>query len=301
MKNLLTALGFILPLAAFGASRSSANYNVAADTIDAGGRRATSAGYSNDGSVGGIGGISSGGAPQRLAKHGYIGQLYEVAGLTLFANPSTVNEGATRQLAGSALADDATTLSLNPSQISWSVISGPITSVSPGGLATAAIVYQNTAATVGGSFQGHASTVGLTVVNVGIDDYGAYAGDGLDDAWQVLYFGENNPGAQPGMDPDGDGQDNRHEYFSNTIPTDSLSKFNLSIAYVLGQPNRKDIIFSPRYPSRVYDVEFRTDLLGPAWSPLVGTTTSDAGTTRTVRDLNATGVEKFYRVRISFP
>jgi hypothetical protein len=301
MKNLIIPLLFILPLAAFGASRSSANYNVPADTIDAGGRRTTSAGYSNDGSIGGIGGTSSGGAPQRLAKHGYIGQLYDVAALTLVANPVTVNEGATRQLAASAVADDATTVPLNPSQVVWSVVSGPITSVSPGGLATAAIVYQNTAATVRGNYRGFASTVSLTVINVGIDDYGTYAGDGLDDAWQVLYFGENNPRAQPGMDPDGDGQDNRHEYFSITIPTDPLSKFNLSIAYVLGQPTRKDIVFSPRFPSRTYDVEFRNDLLGPAWSPLFGTTTNDVSTTRTVRDLNATGLQKYYRVRISFP
>jgi len=301
MKHLITFLLLSLPLAAFGASRSSANYNVPADTVDAGGRRGASANYSNDGSVGAIGGISSGGAPQRLAKHGYIGQLYDVAALTLVANPSTVNEGSTRQLAANAVADDATALPLNASQVTWSVVSGPITSVSPGGLATAAIVYQNSPATVGGSYQGLASTVGLTVVNVGIDDYGAYAGDGLDDAWQVLYFGENNPRAQPGMDPDGDGQDNRHEYFSNTVPTDSLSKFNLSIGYVVGQPTHKDIIFSPRYPSRVYDVEFRNDLLGPAWSPLFGTTTNDVSTTRTVRDLNATGLEKYYRVRISLP
>jgi hypothetical protein len=301
MKNLFTSLVFILPLATFGASHSSANYNVPADTIDAGGRRTTSASYSNDGSIGGIGGISSGGAPQRLVRHGYIGQLSDVAALTLIASPSTVNEGATRQLAASVVNDDATILPLNPSQVNWSVISGPITSVSPGGLATAAIVYENTAATVGGNYQGAASTVGLTVVNVNIDDYGTYAGDGIDDAWQVLYYGLNNPNAAPGIDQDGDGQDNLHEYFSITIPTDSLSKFNLSIAPVVGQPLRKDIIFSPRFPSRVYDVEFRTDLLAPAWSPLVGTTTMDVGTTRTVRDLNANEPEKLYRVRISFP
>lgn len=44
-------------------TRSSANYTITTDTIDGGGTRKTSASYSNNGSIGGIAGISSVAAP----------------------------------------------------------------------------------------------------------------------------------------------------------------------------------------------------------------------------------------------
>ena len=55
---LLTAL---LPAIAHAGPRTSAsaNYKVATDTADAGGKRATSAAYTNDGSAGGIAGLST--------------------------------------------------------------------------------------------------------------------------------------------------------------------------------------------------------------------------------------------------
>ena len=53
---LLTAL---LPASAHAGPRTSADYNVATDSADAGGKRATSASYTNDGSVGGITGLST--------------------------------------------------------------------------------------------------------------------------------------------------------------------------------------------------------------------------------------------------
>ena len=74
------------------ASRSSANYSVPADTQDAGGRRATSASYSNSGCVGGVAGLGAVAAPAETAKHGYLGQLYDVKSLQLSANPTNVNE-----------------------------------------------------------------------------------------------------------------------------------------------------------------------------------------------------------------
>jgi len=64
------------------------------------------------------------------------------------------------------------------------------------------------------------------VINVGNDDFGSYAGDGLDDAWQVSYFGSDNPNAAPGADPDGDFMSNRGEYIAGTIPTNATSHFS---------------------------------------------------------------------------
>ena len=89
----------LLTAAAHAGPRTSANYNVPTDTTDAGGKRATSAAYTNDGSVGGVVGISTVAAPAETAKHGCIGQLYDVTGLTLTAATLNVNEIATDQLA----------------------------------------------------------------------------------------------------------------------------------------------------------------------------------------------------------
>jgi|GEM_PF-3131561 len=41
--------------------------------------------------------------------------------------------------------------------------------------------------------------------------------------------------------------------------------------------------------------------LSANWEPLTNFTTSDAGNVRTITDLSATGVAKFYRVRITRP
>jgi len=185
--------------------------------------------------------------------------------------------------------------------VSWNILAGPISSISLSGLATAANVYQNTLATVQGSFLGRTGTLGLTVLNVGFDDYGTYAGDGLPDDWQVQYFGENNPAGGAGADPDGDGQNNKFEYTAGLIPTDPNSVFRLRIEPVFAQPTHKNLLFSPRFADRTYIVQFRLSLIAGNWQPLPGTTQADVGLERTVTDLNAVEPEKFYRVEITKP
>ena len=177
--------------------RTSASYNVATDTADAGGKRTTSASYTNDGSAGAVTGLSTVAAPAGTAKSGYIGQLYDVTGLTLTAATVNVNETATLQLAAWQALDDATLLAVPAASVAWSVQSGPLTGISSGGLVAAGTVYQNTNATAQGSYQSFLDTLTLTVLNVNTDDFGLYAGDGLADDWQVLYFGVNNPNAAP--------------------------------------------------------------------------------------------------------
>ena len=298
--NILTA-ALMVPCAVFAGSRSSANYSVPADTVDAGGRKTSSASYSNDGSLGGIGGISSAAAPVTLAKHSYIGQLYDLQGLVLSATPISVNEGATRQLNAVAQFDDATTLNLSSSAPQWSVVSGPIQSINAAGLATAGVVYENTPATVRADYSGLFGTLDLKVLDVDPDNFGSYAGDGLPDIWQVQNFGLNNPRAGPTNDPDGDNQNNRFEYIAGTNPNDAASRFRLSIELVPGQPTRKNLVFSPRLADRTYTAQFKLDLGAGAFADLAGTSTSDVGPVRTVTDLNATQLYKFYRVQITFP
>jgi len=288
----------LAPAALIAGPRSSSHYAIPTEACDGGGGSSASAAYSHIGNIGGFVGIST--AASKTAKHGYIGQLYEVKTVTLAANPPSVDEGAATQLSATATLDDGTLLKPAASQVRWSVDSGPISGISPTGVATAAIVYQNEIATVRGRF--HVSgLLNLTVINSNPDNYGSYAGDGIDDAWQVEHFGVGNPLAGPGNDPDADGQNNYFEYYATTDPMNALSLFRLRIANVDGRPTQKNIIFSPVSPKREYRVEYKTDLNVPGFNPLTDPPFNDNGDERTVTDENATDPTRFYRVAIGIP
>lgn len=199
--------------------RSSVAYLVPAENIGTGGRPATSANYSLISCVGEVTGVSSGAFTSPTAKHGYIAQLADIMGLQLTALTATINETATQQLAGAQVLDDLTTITVPASSITWSIQSGPLSSISMGGLVTAATVYQNTAALAHGSYLNHTGTLGLTVLDTILDNFGAYAADGLGDAWQVQYFGLSNPSAAPLVDPDLDGVLNLVEFATALNPT----------------------------------------------------------------------------------
>ena len=299
------ALATWLAVAFCGASEaqthSSADYTVSAEAFDGGGSRVQSASYRVDTSVSAIGGLSS--APFETVKHGYVGQLYDLTALAVSGPPTdALSERATRQLQAVAIADDLTALApLNPSTVTWSVLSGPIASVTIGGLATAGTVYQNSAAVLRGSALGLSGDWSVTVLNVTADDYQTYANDGIDDAWQVTHFGEENPLAAPGVDADGDGQNNLFEYTAGLVPTDPNSIFRLRIERVAGQPAQRALIFSPRFNDRTYTPQFVGSLAPGQWQPLTGTTQADNGTERTITDPNGTGASKFYRIQITKP
>jgi hypothetical protein len=276
--------------------------NLTTSTLDGGGQRATTANYANNGSVGTIGGISTVVSPSERMRHGYIGQLFEVSSIAVTGTPVSVNEGSTSQLSGRAALDDATTNVLSGADVNWNIVTGPIASINASGLATTDIVYTNTPATARGFYLGATNSVTLSVLDSNPDNYQAYAGDGLNDGWQVQYFGlPPNANAAPTVDFDGDGQDNLFEYVAGVVPTNAASMFNLQIANVTGQPNQKNLIFSPRFTDRTYTPEFRTNLLTGTYANLSNFTTNDAGLVRTNTDLSATQASKFYRIKITLP
>jgi hypothetical protein len=242
-------------------------------------------------------------SPDYANKGGFVGGLYDLVGLSITAPPSNnLNETASRQLGAAPLADDATTLpSLNPSTVSWSVVIGPIASISSSGLATAGNVYQDTLATVGGTAQSLGGQLNLTILNISNDDFGAYANDQIDDSWQVQYFGQPpNPLAGPSADADGTGQTNLFKFVAGLNPLDG-SRFTLSIQNVSGQPSQKNLVFTPLVGGRTYVAQFTTTLPNPnSWGTLTGTTQSDNGATRTVTDTSASA-PKSYRVQITKP
>ena len=294
-------LGALLlsPAALQGGPRTSANYSIATESVDSAGVRAASANYTNDGSGGTLAGNSTAVSPAASVKAGYAGQLYEVTGFSLNAPLAAVHEQTQIQLAGWQVLDDATLLAVPASAVTWSLVAGPISSISATGLASAGSVYQTTPATVEGAYQGRTANFGLSVVNLNPDDYGSYAADGLPDDWQVQYFGLDNPNAAPNADASHTGQTNLFKYVAGLNPIDPASVFTLSIQPVPNQSTQKALVFSPVVAGRTYTVESTPNL--SAWSPLTGATESDAGAERTVTDLDASGESKFYRVLISKP
>jgi hypothetical protein len=301
MKPTLTSLFVIaalcLPLQA--SNHTSANYSIAAETNDSGGLRAASANYTNDGSTGLVAGISS--TTNGTAKAGYIAQIFDVTGLVVGAASTDVNETGTLQLSGRQLLDDASFIALNAGSVAWSLVIGPITNVSSSGLVTADVVYQNSPASVQGSFAGFTGSISLNVLDTIPDNFGSYAGDGLPDNWQVQYFGINNPKAAPNVDASGTGQTNLFKYVAGLNPTDQTSRFALNIQAVPGQTGQMQVVFSPVVAGRTYTVVSTSNLSAPNWTSLASSTQSDSGQQRTVTDLGFSGAKKFYRVSVSKP
>jgi len=300
MPAVVTSL--MLEVLSLAGARESTDYMIPAESLDAGGRKSTSAHYTVDASLSGIGGVSTAVAPAQTLKHGYAGQLYDVRSLVIGGTPSPVNEGATMQLSADLDGDDDSRVALPPTGVSWSVVGGPASSITAGGLLTAARVYGNEEQLVRGEHLGWVTVFETQVNDVDPDDWGAYAGDGLPDGWQVVNFGPDDPGAAaPTADPDGDGQSNVFEYTAGLNPDLSSSRFLLNVVTDPTQPGRANVVFSPRLTDRTYTVQFRETLGAGAFSPLAEANTTDNGQERTVTDLNATGPARFYRVQISLP
>lgn len=290
---------------ASGGPRGSASYTVPTDSVDTAGRRATSAAYSHEASLGGITGISTVAVPAETVKHGYIAQLYEVIALQLAASPTTINESGTRQLSGTQLLDDLTTLAVPSGSITWSIQSGPLSSISAGGLATAGTVYQDSAASVQGAYGGLNGSLNLTVLNTIADNFGSYAGDGIGDDWQVQFFGLNNSSAGPLLDPDGDGINNLLEYGTALSPI---------LPAVIGtQTVKNGGLIEFTYPRAVaaisggliFGVEWSDTLMANTWQT-TGVTEQILSNNGTVQQVKATvpagsSGHRFVRLKVTAP
>lgn len=298
---LLSGLALVAPPHGSAAEKAGPYVQPVA-TLDAAGGLAAAGHYSQTASLGDIGGVSSGAAPGAaiVARNGVAGQLYEVTRLKMEATPTTVDEGGTSRTEITATLDDLTRLRLSAGEVRWHVFLGPVESIDNNGVITFGNVYQDSVASIQVGYQNHFDGLRFTVRNVGLDDFGIYAHDGIPDLWQVQHFGADNPLGAGQADPDGDGQDNLFEYLAGLSPTNAASRFTLEIADLPELPGQKAVIFSPRLGDRSYTVEASTNL-GGAFHPLTGAQQVDFGATRFVLDPNAAEPTRFYRVRISLP
>ena len=278
-----------------GGLAAAASFEAVNNSLTAGGRQ-TGGNIVVDASLGGLGGSASGST--FVARHGMAGQLTDVQSIAVTASPATVNEGSTSQLAATATFTDSTVLPLVAASAAWSVSGGGLASVSSAGLATAAMVYQATNGVARADYLGQFGTLTLAVLNVGNDDFGTYAGDGIDDAWQVQYFGIGSASAGPTADPDGDGQNNLFEYLAGTSPTSAASVFTVGIS--AAGVGERTVSFAPVTAGRTYTVEYATSLTLGNFAPLVGTPVDNAGT-RSLTDASTGEAARFYRVRIALP
>ncbi len=124
------------------------------------------------------------------------------------------------------------------------------------------------------------------VIKLGVDS----DGDGLDDDWEVTYFGNL---LQDGSgDFDNDGVTDRDEFLSCTDPTASGSYFRVLTLTPLGG-NSTRVIWNGN-PALNYRVEFKDDVNASAWTTLNPPITWN-GSAATVTDPSATNAHRFYR------
>lgn len=191
-----TVLLFLISFAAYAviAGQSSTNYTVQSEVFDGGGLRSTSSGYVNDGSFGGFGGTVTAPTSSTVARTGYAGQLYEVTAFTLTATTTNLNEGGSLALNAIQWIDDGT-LSLASGLSQWN-FTGPIASVSPLGIITAASVSQNTPASVQANLEGWSASLNLLVIDIGnsplLPGYNQILGQVMNDGKMRLTFVGSN-------------------------------------------------------------------------------------------------------------
>lgn len=80
------------------------------------------------------------------------------------------------------------------------------------------------------AFAGLTSTLNLTVLHTIKDNYAIYVNDGIDDAWQTRYFGQNNPAVGQNEITDGSGLTNLFRFAAGHIPNNATSTFLLGTA-----------------------------------------------------------------------
>lgn len=280
---------------------AAGDYNLAFSTASAAGGRGTSLDYEVQASVNQGQGEVQQSADYAVYPH-LPGQLYTPVEMQITAAPATITENGTKQLAVTQVMDDATTLPLPAAEVTWQVLSGPVTSISAAGVAQAGSVYENTAASVQGSASGVTGTLNLTVLDSIPDNFGSYAGDGLPDGWQVQNMGLSGTSGGPSLDPDGDGLSNLMEYalgmnpvLQSSLPANAvLNAGNLEYTYTRSK--------SALTGGIQFQVQWSETLEASSWSGsnVTEQVLSDDGTTQQVKAMLPAGSagRRFVRLRV---
>lgn len=157
---------------------------------------------------------------------------------------------------------------------------------------------------VTGKLSGHAwsANLGWIVLDTASSDLVTLAiacpdsdGDGMDDAWEMRYFG-NLAAANPLSDNDADGQTDLSEFLAGSLPNDPTSRFEVTAhSHSLGFLDAASITFTSS-PNRIYSIESSTTLQSPWSGSPLGTFPPSAGPTTTKTVFHGGGARRFFRV-----
>lgn len=294
-RLLLISLCLSAVAAVQGGEMQSSSYSIEAMGISGGGF-SSSPSYHQAGSSSGIAENQTGNNPAPLTLHsGLAGQGYRIAALNLRSDPSfDLPEGTSANMIVELETDAGTIINLPPERTELLVLSGPVTLDDTSDQLDAEFVYTRTLVTVGVGYAGLGDLDSLSVVNTGDDDFGIYAADQVDDAWQVNFFGPDNPDGVGNEDFDGDSQSNRFEFEVGTLPDDPSSTFRVRIDRIA---NESHISFGPVFADRSYTI-LRSSSLTPASFSAVSLPTTDDGQTRTAIDSASFSDSIFYQVSV---
>ncbi|MEM9479875.1 MAG: hypothetical protein AAGA58_09515 [Verrucomicrobiota bacterium] len=253
-----TLVGLLFSLSASFAL-GAGDYLLESHVLDGGGGLGASSNYSLVHSI--SEGVSGNGTAY-ASRGGFVGRLpFGLATqLVLSAFELTVNEEGTRQIDAEIFYDDGSSAVLPGTSVTWSIVEGPLASISANGLVTADAVYADTTAVLRSESENVFSMLQLTVLEAIEDNFRSYAADDLPDDWQVEYLGIDDPDGGPGDDADSDGESNLIEFAFGTNPGNSGSgvaelDYSGTLAgsgtlVATGQPVR-------RYESLPFGVDYR--------------------------------------------
>src|SRR5207244_9334622 len=95
-------------------------------------------------------------------------------------------------------------------------------------------------------------------------------GDGLDDDWEMTYFGDLSRDGRG--DFDRDGQTDREEFLAGTNPTNDASL--LRVLTLMGLNGGSARLLWSAVPGRTYRVQFKDSVSDPQWTDLSGDITA---------------------------
>jgi hypothetical protein len=291
------ALCVFLSAAGLFAQSSGGPYSITAASLDPAGGRSTTAAYRHDSNLGATASQTASTVAYQGAA-GFSSMLRDAVGFQIL--PGSVAEAAATQLSLRQVLDDGTQTSVSAAAATWGLTSGPA-SVNTTGLLTTQNVAAATDATLQITFSGFTAPGTVTVQNSIPDNFGPYASDGLDDGWQVQYFGANNPLAAPNLDPDGDGHTNLFEFTAGLVPTSGTSRFTIILEAVPSQPGQKRLVFQPAVNGRTFTLQKSTTLAPGSWVTVSGASVSGNNGSQILTDTAAADPRSFYRVQINVP
>ncbi|WAC18431.1 hypothetical protein OVA24_14445 [Luteolibacter sp. SL250] len=226
-------------------------------------------------------------------------QLYPVA-VTVVPYAAAIPEGGSLQMTARLVYNNGGSAPIEPSRVQWRVNSVDPAYISSTGMLIASAVHKDTQITIHAVYAGYQGFIPAFIRNTQPDNYGSYAGDGLEDGWQVEHFGLDHPQASPLSDPDGDEQNNLFEYTAGTSPRDRYSKLVFAVLRAPSQPTHRKIEIHPILADRAYQLQHSPDLTPASWKP-VAATPVDTGSHRVITDTDAAGASRFYRVIVTKP